>query len=57
MELMNSWERKGLEKGEIKKAKDIAKGMLAEGFTIEMIAKLTKLSKDEVKALAKELNK
>jgi len=41
----------GEAKGEKSKAIEIAKGMLADGMTVANVAKYTKLSEDEVKAL------
>jgi len=41
----------GREKGANDKAKDIAKGMLADGMPVANVAKYTQLSEDKVKGL------
>ncbi|MEI6747264.1 MAG: Rpn family recombination-promoting nuclease/putative transposase [Methylococcaceae bacterium] len=41
----------GLEKGKLEEKFAIAKGMLAEGLSIEIIAKLTSLTHDEIQSL------
>ena len=43
--------KKGVEEGERKKAEEIAKSMLEEGFHIDTIAKLTKLSYADIERL------
>ena len=45
--------KKGEEKGEHRKAIDTAKRMLAEGFEIELISKITDLPVSEIKQLSK----
>ncbi len=44
-------EKRGIAKGEIKKAKEIARSLLEEGLPIELIMKATKLSKKEIEQL------
>jgi len=43
--------------GRANEKKDIAKGMLADGLSVESVAKYTHLSVDDVKALLDELKK
>ncbi len=57
-EMMNSYERRGMEKG-IQEGRqeglqEAAKRMLAEGMDVALIVKLTKLPEAEVRALALE---
>ena len=51
MEVMNSYERKGMEKGKIAAAKK----MLEKGIDIEEIADLTELPVEDVERLKKDL--
>lgn len=55
MELMTSWERKGLEKGKIEgKAEvedEIARRMLQKGFSLQEVSEITGLSESELKKL------
>ncbi len=46
---------KGMKKGEFKKAKEIAKEFLINKIDIELVAKYTKLSKEEVQKLKDEM--
>ena len=65
MELMTSWEKKGIEKGmeqglekgvsEEKQA--TAKRMLQDGWDTDMIAKYTELSEEQVQAIKEEMEK
>ena len=63
MELMTSWEKKGFEKGieegfekGIERGiEKVAKQMLAEGYTIKEICKLTGLTDREIERLNNEL--
>ena len=43
--------RKGLEEGEERSKKEIAKKMKVEGIDIELIKKITNLTEEEIKAL------
>jgi predicted transposase/invertase (TIGR01784 family) len=44
-------EERGVEKGEHKKALDVARELLKEGSSVEFIAKVTKLSVEEIEKL------
>ncbi|MEM6753122.1 MAG: Rpn family recombination-promoting nuclease/putative transposase [Cyanobacteria bacterium P01_C01_bin.38] len=55
MEITTSWERKGIEKGTQQAAEQIALNSLREGFTVEMVAKITGLSIEKVQQLQAQL--
>ncbi len=44
-------EARGIVKGKVEKAKEIARSMLEEGLAIELIMKITQLSKEEIEQL------
>ena len=44
-------ERHGLRRGAAAKAREMAKAMLAEGLSVEAIARISGLSEDEIRAL------
>ena len=46
---MESGEKRGIEKGELKKAKETALSMAEEGMDIKMIARLVKISEDDIR--------
>ena len=45
---MESGEKRGIEKGELKKAKETALSMAEEGMDVKMIARLVKVNEKEV---------
>ena len=45
---MESGEKRGIEKGELKKAKETALSMAEEGMDVKMIARLVKVSEKDV---------
>ena len=45
---MESGENRGIEKGELKKAKETALSMAEEGMDVKMIARLVKVNEKEV---------
>ena len=51
MTIAESLIEKGIEKGERKKAIDTAKRMLAQGFDVAIISKITDLTEEEIKKL------
>lgn len=50
------WEEQGMKKGKYEASMEIAKELLGNGIPIEIIAKTTKLSLEEVKKLKEKLN-
>jgi predicted transposase/invertase (TIGR01784 family) len=49
--LPNTWREKGIVEGIQKEKKQTAIEMLKEGLSVELIAKVTKLSRDEIEDL------
>ena len=47
-EVMESGEKRGIEKGELKKAKETALSMAEEGMDVKTIARLVKISEKDV---------
>ena len=45
---MESGEKRGIEKGELKKAKETALSMAEEGMDVKLIARMVKVSKKDV---------
>lgn len=54
-QLPNSWEQKGIQKGIEQGIKKVVLEMLREGFSVDVIAKITELDKEAIEKL-KELN-
>ncbi|MEW6619699.1 MAG: hypothetical protein AB1422_10265 [bacterium] len=48
MKLIEQGMQQGLQQGEYRKAVEAAKAMYSEGFNIDVIAKITGLSKEEI---------
>ncbi|KIO72648.1 hypothetical protein B4167_2950 [Caldibacillus thermoamylovorans] len=46
---------KGIEKGKMEEKRNLAAELLREGFSVEKVAKMVKLSLDEVKEIGKNL--
>ncbi|KIO58499.1 hypothetical protein B4064_3686 [Caldibacillus thermoamylovorans] len=46
---------KGIEKGKMEEKRNLAAELLREGFSVEKVAKIVKLSLDEVKEIGKNL--
>jgi predicted transposase/invertase (TIGR01784 family) len=46
---------KGIEKGKMEERRNLAAELLREGFSVEKVAKIVKLSLDEVKEIGKNL--
>ncbi|WP_242549380.1 MULTISPECIES: hypothetical protein [Alicyclobacillus] len=55
-ELEREFEEKGIHKGELLKAREIAHNLLAEGVPTEVIEKATGLSREELEELKKHLH-
>ena len=51
MEVMTSWERKGIEKGVEREKQTIALNMLRDNFSVDQVSKLTGLSLSQVQQL------
>lgn len=45
--------KEGLKEGELRKEKELIRGMLAEGIDVEMISRISKLSVEEIEQIRK----
>jgi predicted transposase YdaD len=55
MEMVTSWERKGLQEGRQEAQEEIAKNLLREGLTVELVVRATGLTVERVRELQAQL--
>jgi predicted transposase YdaD len=55
MEMVTSWERKGLQEGRQEAQEEIAKNLLREGLTVELVIRATGLTVERVRELQAQL--
>ena len=53
--LPNSWREKGLKEGKMEEKRQIALEMLKEDLSVELVSKITKLTRDEIEELKKKI--
>ncbi|QDI91946.1 transposase [Salicibibacter halophilus] len=56
MELMTSYERRGIEKGKEQGIKQVALNLLSDGMDVQKVVELTGLTEPEVKELKNQQN-